>query len=192
MLKIVVDLPAVADNSAVPSASTSYYALPSVSATPRVTRNFKFDQDRNGQWTINGRLFSCNTPRFAVQRTRSSSGTSTTAGTGRTRSTCTWRSTRSRKGAPGLYGSSSDDSSNYSRWGSEYCWSGCSTNAPTGVNLARKDTVRLVPKSSATIRMRFRDWSGATPMHCHNVIHEDHAMMVRFDIATTGDTNSNP
>jgi len=29
-------------------------------------------------------------------------------------------------------------------------------------------------------------------MHCHNVIHEDHAMMVRFDIATTGDTTYQP
>src|SRR6185436_19249156 len=48
MLKIVVDLPAVADNSAIPSASTSYYALPSVSGTPKVTRNFNFDQGRNG------------------------------------------------------------------------------------------------------------------------------------------------
>ena len=66
MLKIVVDLPAVADNSAVPCASTSYYTLPSVSVTPRVSGNFKFDQDRNGQWTINGRLFSCNTPRSKV------------------------------------------------------------------------------------------------------------------------------
>jgi hypothetical protein len=24
------------------------------------------------------------------------------------------------------------------------------------------------------------------------VIHEDHAMMLRFDVGTTGDTNSNP
>src|SRR5438128_605596 len=68
MLKIVVDLPVVADDSAVPSESTSYYTLPSVSDSPRVTRNFNFDQDRNGQWTINGGLFSCNSPRFLVQQ----------------------------------------------------------------------------------------------------------------------------
>ena len=67
-LQIVVDLPAIADDSAVPSPSTSYYALPSVSGTPRVTRNFKFDQDRNGQWIINDKLFSCNAPRFLVQQ----------------------------------------------------------------------------------------------------------------------------
>ena len=29
-------------------------------------------------------------------------------------------------------------------------------------------------------------------MHCHNTVHEDHAMMLRFDIGATGDTNSRP
>jgi FtsP/CotA-like multicopper oxidase with cupredoxin domain len=29
-------------------------------------------------------------------------------------------------------------------------------------------------------------------MHCHNVIHEDHSMMLRFDIGPNGDTNTNP
>src|SRR5438067_568058 len=62
----------------------------------------------------------------------------------------------------------------------------------TGVNLARKDVVRLTPRGNVSVKMRFRDWQGRYPMHCHNVIHEDHAMMLRFDVATTGDTNSNP
>ncbi len=192
MLKIVVDLPAVADDSAVPSASTSYYTLPSVSGTPRVTRNFNFDQDRNGQWTINGRLFSCNSPRFAVQRNSLEQWNFDNGWNWSHPIHVHMEEHQVMTGAPGLYGSSSDDSANYSRWSSQYCWSGCSTGSPSGVNVARKDTVRLVPKSKATIRMRFRDWSGRYAMHCHNVVHEDHAMMVRFDIATTGDTNSNP
>jgi len=29
---------------------------------------------------------------------------------------------------------------------------------------------------------RFRDMKGRYVMHCHNVVHEDHAMMIRFDI----------
>ncbi|MFL5310072.1 MAG: multicopper oxidase family protein [Myxococcales bacterium] len=192
MLKIIVDLPTIADASAVPSATTSYYALPSVSASPRVTRSFNFDQGRNGQWTINGGLFSCNSPRFLVQQ-NSLEQWNLQNGWG-------WshpihvhlEEHQVTQGAPGLYGSSSDDSSNFSRWGSQYCWSGCDSSAPTGVNLARKDTVRLVPRSNVTIKMRFRDWLGRYPMHCHNVIHEDHAMMLRFDVATTGDTNSRP
>ena len=43
-----------------------------------------------------------------------------------------------------------------------------------------------------SIKLRFRDWLGRYAMHCHNVIHEDHAMMLRFDVAVTGDTKSNP
>jgi FtsP/CotA-like multicopper oxidase with cupredoxin domain len=33
--------------------------------------------------------------------------------------------------------------------------------------------------------MRFRDFHGKYVMHCHNVIHEDHAMMVRWDVEDT-------
>ena len=29
-------------------------------------------------------------------------------------------------------------------------------------------------------------------MHCHNTIHEDHAMMLRFDIEDVGDTKTEP
>jgi len=29
-------------------------------------------------------------------------------------------------------------------------------------------------------------------MHCHNMIHEDHAMMALWSIGTTGDTNGQP
>jgi FtsP/CotA-like multicopper oxidase with cupredoxin domain len=192
MLKIIVDLPAVADNSAVPSASTSYYVLPSVSASPRVTRNFNFDQDRNGQWTINGNLFSCNTARFVAQLNSLEQWNFQNGWNWSHPIHVHMEEHQVTKGAPGLYGSSSDDGSNYSRWRDEYCWSGCSTTTSSGVNLARKDTVRLTPKSSATIKMRFRDWVGRYVMHCHNVIHEDHAMMVRFDVAATGDTKSNP
>jgi FtsP/CotA-like multicopper oxidase with cupredoxin domain len=192
MLKIIVDLPAVADNSAVPSTTTTYYTLPSVSATPRVTRNFNFDQDRNGQWTINSRLFSCNTPRFVAQVNTLEQWNFQNGWNWSHPIHVHMEEHQITKGAPGLYGSSSDDGSNYSRWSTQYCWSGCANNTSAGVNVSRKDTVRLVPKSSATIRMRFRDWTGRYVMHCHNVIHEDHAMMVRFDVGASGDTNSNP
>jgi FtsP/CotA-like multicopper oxidase with cupredoxin domain len=52
--------------------------------------------------------------------------------------------------------------------------------------------VRLTPSAQVAIKMRFRDWLGRYPLHCHNVIHEDHAMMLRFDVGVTGDTKSNP
>jgi FtsP/CotA-like multicopper oxidase with cupredoxin domain len=191
MLKIIVDGPSVADNSVDPATLPSYYALPSVSASPLVTRSFNFDQTRDGQWTINGKLFSCNTVRFKVKQ-NSLEQWSFNGGFG-------WshpihvhlEEFQVTRGAPGLYGSDSDDHNNYSRWSSQYCWSGCGSNS-TGVNLARKDVVRLIPRGNVTVKMRFRDWLGRYPMHCHNVIHEDHAMMLRFDVATTGDTNSNP
>jgi FtsP/CotA-like multicopper oxidase with cupredoxin domain len=32
------------------------------------------------------------------------------------------------------------------------------------------------------IFIRFRDFVGKYVMHCHNLVHEDHAMMVRWDI----------
>jgi FtsP/CotA-like multicopper oxidase with cupredoxin domain len=191
MLRIVVDGPVVADNSVNPATLPAYYALPSVSGSPSVSRSFNFDQTRDGQWQINGKLFDCNTVRFKIKQNSLEEWTFN-GGFG-------WshpihvhlEEFQITQGAPGLYGSSSDDHNDYSRWGNQYCWSGCSGSS-TGVNLARKDVVRLIPSGNVKVRMRFRDWLGRYPMHCHNVIHEDHAMMLRFDVATTGDTNSNP
>jgi FtsP/CotA-like multicopper oxidase with cupredoxin domain len=46
----------------------------------------------------------------------------------------------------------------------------------------RKDVVVVGPSETVRIFMRFRDFVGRYPMHCHNLTHEDHAMMLRWDI----------
>lgn len=34
----------------------------------------------------------------------------------------------------------------------------------------------------ARIFLQFRDWLGNYPMHCHNTVHEDHGMMILFNV----------
>lgn len=54
-----------------------------------------------------------------------------------------------------------------------------------GVNdpqFGRADGMSLGPSERAVIFMQFRDFTGKYLMHCHNTVHEDHAMMVRWDI----------
>jgi FtsP/CotA-like multicopper oxidase with cupredoxin domain len=46
----------------------------------------------------------------------------------------------------------------------------------------RKDVFNLGPNTSMKVLLRFRDFTGKYIIHCHNLIHEDHAMMVRWDI----------
>lgn len=46
----------------------------------------------------------------------------------------------------------------------------------------RKDVYVVHPNEVVTVLIRFRDFRGKYMMHCHNLIHEDHAMMARFDI----------
>ncbi|BCL74571.1 spore coat protein A [Jeongeupia sp. HS-3] len=46
----------------------------------------------------------------------------------------------------------------------------------------RKDVFVLEPNMTIRIFLRFRDFTGKYVMHCHNLIHEDHAMMLRWDI----------
>ena len=65
-------------------------------------------------------------------------------------------------------------------------------NNNTLVKIGRKDVFRLEHNTEAKLFFRFRDFLGRYPMHCHNTIHEDHAMMLRFDIETVGDTKQNP
>jgi FtsP/CotA-like multicopper oxidase with cupredoxin domain len=50
------------------------------------------------------------------------------------------------------------------------------------VEHARKDVVRLGPSEEIKVFMRFRDFLGKYVIHCHNVVHEDHSMMLRWDV----------
>ena len=48
--------------------------------------------------------------------------------------------------------------------------------------LARKDTITLGPNSEVEVYLRFSNYRGPFVFHCHNIEHEDHAMMARFDV----------
>ena len=63
---------------------------------------------------------------------------------------------------------------------------------PPGVERSRKDVVRLQFNEEIAIFFRFRDFSGRYPMHCHNTVHEDHAMMMRWEIDDVGDLTTQP
>jgi FtsP/CotA-like multicopper oxidase with cupredoxin domain len=56
----------------------------------------------------------------------------------------------------------------------------------------RKDVYRLRPGGSVTITMQFRDFAGTYMEHCHNTVHEDNAMLLRWDINSEGHTELRP
>ncbi|MBI5288102.1 MAG: multicopper oxidase domain-containing protein [Chloroflexi bacterium] len=61
--------------------------------------------------------------------------------------------------------------------------------APPIDEIARKDVVRMGQAALGTqgvgetkLFIQFRDFLGDYPLHCHNTVHEDHAMMLRWQI----------
>jgi len=50
----------------------------------------------------------------------------------------------------------------------------------------RKDVYRLRPGGSITITLQFRDFGGMFMEHCHNTVHEDNAMLLRWEIDDGG------
>ncbi len=56
------------------------------------------------------------------------------------------------------------------------------SGVPPWEALGRKDVWRLRPGGSVTVRIQFREFSGTYVEHCHNTVHEDHAMLLRWDI----------
>ena len=50
------------------------------------------------------------------------------------------------------------------------------------IDYSRRDVINLQTNDETRVFMRFRDMKGRYVMHCHNVVHEDHAMMIRWDI----------
>jgi manganese oxidase len=62
---------------------------------------------------------------------------------------------------------------------------GSAANVPAWEK-GRKDVYRLRPGGSVTLTMQFRDWGGMFMEHCHNTMHEDNAMLMRWEIDDGG------
>lgn len=54
---------------------------------------------------------------------------------------------------------------------------------------ARKDVWRLRPGGQVKFQVRFGEYGGAYVQHCHNTVHEDFAMMLRYQLRTDRPTD---
>ena len=117
-------------------------------------RTFVFD-NQDGGWTINGDLFNF-LPRFEVEQGTAERWTITNA--------------------------SRDWEHPIHIHLEEHQFEIKDGATPPDFELMRKDVALLRPGDSITLAMRHRDWLGEYPMHCHNTVHEDHAMMLLWEV----------
>lgn len=155
LLRFDVDAePPVPDASRVPS---QLRELPPINLAEVVrTREWKFDRV-NGVWSVNGKLFDVFQPSATV-----------------------------KKGSAEIW---------VIRGGGEWFhpvhihfeeFRILSRNRvpPPPHEQGRKDVVVVRHDDELRLFIRFRDYTGKYIMHCHNTVHEDHAMMIRFDIVS--------
>jgi FtsP/CotA-like multicopper oxidase with cupredoxin domain len=172
ILKIVVDGPARADNSIDPALITQFYGFPNTTDAPRITRTFNFDR-RNGQWVINRQLVGdCDDPndiRFAIKRN-------------------TVEKWVLQNLPPGWQHPVHMHSETFQT----LTLNGQAPKNSGIIERGRKDVMRLEENMEAVVYFRFRDFLGKFPLHCHNALHEDHAMMVLGQIDDVGDNKTKP
>ena len=68
---------------------------------------------------------------------------------------------------------------------------GLASNVPLWER-GRKDVYRLRAAGSVTLTMQFRDFAGTYMEHCHNTVHEDNAMLLRWDVNPDGTAELRP
>jgi FtsP/CotA-like multicopper oxidase with cupredoxin domain len=123
------------------------------------TRNFDFDKTRDGLWVINDELFDPNVISFTIPQGHVE----------------TWN----------LDGHSRSWSHPVHIHFEEFLTlkkDGSSSSVPADEK-GRKDVTKIGNfHGEKQIKMQFRDFLGHYPMHCHNTVHEDHAMMLRWEI----------
>ncbi|HEY5028044.1 MAG TPA: multicopper oxidase domain-containing protein, partial [Candidatus Angelobacter sp.] len=164
---------AVTDESVDPATNPTFYQLPSTNVDPRIVRTFKFDR-LNGQWSINGQFMDCGYAnggtggestekfRFAVQQN----------------SVEQWLLTN-------LTGDWTHPVHIHLEEHQILSRNRVAPIVPT--DQGRKDVTQLHPNERVQLFFRFRDWLGKYPIHCHNVVHEDHAMMALWHVVPQGD-----
>lgn len=144
--------------------------MPDRSANPVVKkRTFSFDT-KNGSWTVNGEFFNpSKISAYPVEGTAEE-----------------WTLTSGGGWAHPVH-IHHEEFQITSRNGSN----------PALDDMSRKDVVRIGQAAQGTsgtgkitFYIQFRDWYGDYPMHCHNVVHEDHAMMIRWKLVPPTDPNA--
>jgi len=170
ILQFRVDTGAVVDNSVdfETNPNVQFYALPA-RETPRVKRKFRFERE-NGLWAINDKFFpeDDTTVNFRVKQNTAEQ----------------WSFEQEEDEWMHPIHVHLEEHQMLTRNGVVI--------GPGNVEYSRMDINRLQHNELNIIFMRFRDFEGRYPIHCHNTLHEDHAMMLRFDIDQTGDTRRKP
>jgi FtsP/CotA-like multicopper oxidase with cupredoxin domain len=168
ILKVIVDGPTVPDNSLHPSQQV-FYGFPNTTDPVRITRTFRFERG-NGQWQVNGQLVGdCDNIRFRIKRNTNEK----------------WVFQNNSGGWQHPIHMHFE----------EFQTLRINDRAPRNTGIierGRKDVFRLEHNMQTTVYFRFRDFIGKLPIHCHNVVHEDHAMMVLLEIDDVGDNKTNP
>ena len=142
--------------------------MPPTRPVPRITRQFRFERG-NGQWQINGRFMDCDRIRFTVNRNSAER----------------WILQNNSGGWQHPIHIHLEEFQIVRRNG-QLIQRG-------DIEFSRKDVVRLQFNEKIELVMRFRDFRGDYPMHCHNTIHEDHAMMLLWAVQDdANDNNTNP
>ena len=154
----------VPDHSVDPAnPAVRFYDLPT-RPTPRITRTFRFERG-NGQWQINGRFMDCDNIRFTVNRNSAER----------------WILQNNSGGWQHPIHIHLEEFQIVRHNGKLI--------QPGDFEFSRKDVVKVAFNDEVELLMRFRDFRGDYPMHCHNTIHEDHAMMLLW--AVQDDANDN-
>ena len=157
VLKFIVDRnPSAPDNSRVLTATTLMREQPPINLTEVVARRTWEFGRKNGAWTINDQFFNVNSVRANPKKGTAEIWTLINGGGG-------W----------------SHPIHIHFEEGRILKRNGV---APPAHERGRKDVFVLGPNETVEIFMRFRDFKGKYLMHCHNLPHEDHAMMLRWDI----------
>ena len=147
----------VADGSLPADQITKLRDLPVMDTVINKERTWNFNR-QNGAWTVNGQLFNRN-----VVNARCKQGTAEI-----------WNIENGGGGWSHPIHLHYEEFRILSRNGVAI--------KPGDVEYARKDVIWLHPGEKVKIYVKFRDFLGKYPLHCHNVVHEDHAMMARYDI----------
>jgi FtsP/CotA-like multicopper oxidase with cupredoxin domain len=161
VLKIIVDrdVPAGSDVSRVPSVLRPLPALDPAEIAAAPVRRWVFARS-GGMWTVNNQLFNVNLPRASIAKGGAEVWELVNPENG-------WQHPIHIHFEEGLIIGKTVNG----------------VNVPVPAHeRGRKDVYVLGKDETLRVFLRFRDFKGKYPMHCHNLVHEDHAMMIRWDI----------